>query len=73
MLHPHCSHILQYLDVSVFSPLKRVLAAETDAVARLDAGRVSCIEWTQMYIQTREKAFNAANIKSGWRNTRLKP
>lgn len=37
----YCSHILQPLDVSVFSPLKRALAAETDAVARLDASRVS--------------------------------
>lgn len=40
----HCSHILQPLDVSVFSLLKRALAAETDSVARLDAGRVSRVE-----------------------------
>ncbi|KAM0711415.1 hypothetical protein Q7P35_002155 [Cladosporium inversicolor] len=73
ILPPHCSHILQPLDVSVFSPLKRALAAETDAVARLDAGRVSRVEWTQMYIRAREKAFTAANIKSGWRNTGLEP
>lgn len=46
ILSPHCSHILQPLDVSVFSPLKRTLAAETDAVTRLDAGRVSRVDWT---------------------------
>jgi hypothetical protein len=73
ILPPHCSHILQPLDVSVFSPLKRALAAETDAVARLDAGRVSRVEWTQMYIRARDKAFTGANIKSGWRNTGLEP
>lgn len=73
ILPHHCSHILQSLDVSVFSPLKRALAAETDAVARLDAGRVSRVEWTQMYIRAREKAFTAANIKSGWRSTGLEP
>lgn len=73
ILPPHCSHVLQPLDVSVFSPLKRALAAETDAVARLDAGRVSRIEWTQMYIRARDKAFTATNIKSGWRNTGLEP
>jgi hypothetical protein len=26
-----------------------------------------------MYIRAREKAFTAANIKSGWRNTGLEP
>lgn len=73
ILPPHCSHILQPLDLSIFSPLKRALAAETDAVVRLDAGRVSRVERTQMYIRAREKAFTAANIKSGWRNTGLEP
>jgi hypothetical protein len=51
--------------VSIFSPLKRGLATETDAVARLDAGWVSLAEWTQTYIR--------ANIKSGWQNTELEP
>jgi hypothetical protein len=46
ILPPYCLYILQPLDVSVFSPLKRALAAEIDAVARLDAGRVSRVEWT---------------------------
>ncbi|KAM0706169.1 hypothetical protein Q7P35_006718 [Cladosporium inversicolor] len=59
--------------VSVFSPLKRALAAEIDAVARLDASRVSRVELTQMYIRARDKAFTATNIKSGWRNTGLEP
>jgi hypothetical protein len=73
ILSSHCSHILQPLDVSVFSSLERALAAETDAVARLDASRVSRVEWTQIYIQAREKAFTIANIKSRWRNTGLEP
>lgn len=73
ILPPHCSHTLQPLDVSVFSPLKRALAAETDSVDRLDAGRVSRVEWTKMYIQAREKALTASNIRSGWRNTGLEP
>jgi hypothetical protein len=30
---PHCSHILQPLDVSVFSPLERALAVQTDTIA----------------------------------------
>jgi hypothetical protein len=48
VLPPQCSHVLQPLDVSVFAPLKRALARETDSVARLDPGRVACTKWTQM-------------------------
>ena len=39
ILPPHCSHVLQPLDVSIFSPLKKALAAETDKVTSLDPGR----------------------------------
>ena len=73
ILPPHCSHVLQPLDVGVFSPLKRALAAETDAVSRLDAGRIKRAEWTDMYIRARQRAVTAANIKSGWRATGLAP
>ena len=31
ILPPHCSHVLQPLDVGVFAPLKRALTSETDA------------------------------------------
>lgn len=53
ILPPHCSHVLQPLDVGVFSPLKRALATETDAVSRLDLGRIKRVEWTEMYIRVR--------------------
>lgn len=43
-LPSHCSHVLQPPDVSVFSSLKRALAAETDAEARLDASRMSRVD-----------------------------
>jgi hypothetical protein len=73
ILPPHCSHVLQPLDVSVFSPSKRALATETDSVARLDARRVAQVEWTRMYICARGKAFTASNIRSGRRSTGLEP
>jgi hypothetical protein len=65
--------MLQPLDVSVFSPLKRALAAETDAVSRLDSGRLQKVEWTKMYIRARERALTTANIVSGWKATGLEP
>jgi len=44
ILPPHTSYVLQPLDVSVFSPLKRALAVETDAASRPDPGRISRAE-----------------------------
>lgn len=73
ILPPHCSHVLQPLDVGVFSPLKRALAVETDVVSRLDSGRLKRVEWTEMYIRARQRALTVSNIKSGWRATGLGP
>jgi len=73
ILPPHCSHVLQPLDVSIFSPLKKALAAETDKVTSLDPGHQSRVEWTEAYIRAREKAITEANIQSGWKATGLWP
>lgn len=73
ILPPHCSHILQPLDVSVFSPLKRALAVETDAISRLDSGRIPHTEWVEMYIRARQRAIISANILAGWKATGLSP
>ena len=53
ILPPYTSHILQPLDVSVFAPLKRALAHETDALSRHNSGRISKVEWTEMFIRAR--------------------
>ena len=71
ILPPHISHVLQPLDVSVFSLLKRALATETDAASRVDAGRIARSEWTRMYIRAREIALRELNITSGFRATGL--
>jgi hypothetical protein len=73
IMPPHTSHKLQPLDVSVFSPLKRALAAETDAASRVDSGRIQRVDWTTMYIRARERALISANIQSGWKATGLEP
>ena len=71
ILLPHTSHVLQPLDVSVFSPLKRALAVKTDAASRLDTGRISRSKWTRMYIYARQSAFSSLNILSGFKATGL--
>jgi hypothetical protein len=73
ILPPHTSHILQPLDISVFAPLKRALAYETDQTSRLDSSRISRVHWTEMYIRARAKAFSSDNIRSGWKSAGLMP
>jgi len=67
----HTLHILQLLDVSVFSLLKRALAVETNTASRLDAGRITRSEWTRMYISAREAALRPSNITNRFKATGL--
>jgi hypothetical protein len=73
ILPPYTSYVLQPLDVSVFSPLKRALAAETDAASRLYVGRIARSEWTRMYIRARGSTLRHSNITSGFKATGLWP
>lgn len=73
IMPPHCSHLLQPLDVGVFSAFKRAHANETDAVSRHSSQRISRVEWMQMFIRARRKAITSANVLSGWRGAGLVP
>ena len=73
ILPPHCSHILQPLDVGMFAPLKRALASETNAALQLNSGRISRAKWVEMYIRTRAKALTTTIVLAGWRGAGLVP
>ena len=73
ILPPHTSHLTQPLDVGIFGPLKRALAQETDSASQLDCGRMARVEWTEMYINARNRAFSVSNILAGWRGAGLWP
>lgn len=73
IMPPHCSHLLQPLDVGVFSAFKRAHGSETDAVSRLSTQRIKRPEWLQMFMRSREKALTSSNIRAGWRGTGLMP
>ena len=60
----HCLHLFQFLDVSVFAPLKHALNKKTDAVNQYDLNCISCIFWVKMYIKTHIKIFFTENLKA---------
>jgi hypothetical protein len=73
VLPPHTSHILQLLDVGVFSPLKRALSAEIEKLFRLDTRRILRVEWTEAYITARNRAFIPRSIESSFRASGIYP
>jgi hypothetical protein len=73
VLPPHTSHILQPLDVGVFSPLKRALSTEIEKLFRLDTRRIPRIEWTEAYITARNRAFIPRSIESSFRASGIYP
>jgi hypothetical protein len=73
VLPPHTSHILQPLDVGVFSPLKRALSTEIEKLFRLDTRRIPRIEWTEAYITARSRAFIPRSIESSFRASGIYP
>jgi hypothetical protein len=65
IMPPHCSHILQPLDVGVFSAFKRFHAIETHALAQLSSQRIPRAEWIELLSRAREKALSKENILGG--------
>jgi DDE superfamily endonuclease/Tc5 transposase DNA-binding domain len=73
LLLPHSSHLLQPLDVGVFSPLKCVVSADLDRLIRAGVARLEKVEWVESYIRARPKAITEKNIQAGWRHSGLIP
>jgi hypothetical protein len=73
IMPPHCSHLLQPLDVGVFAAFKRAHSNETDATSRLSTQRISRLEWMEIFIRARAKAVKLDNILGGWRGAGLVP
>lgn len=70
LLVPHTSHIMQPLDVGVFSHMKRAMAQQTDRIGGLvGAGRMAKDEWCWGLSVAREKGGTSEHIKMGFRAT----
>jgi len=73
-LPPHTSHVLQPLDLSVFSPLKHYYRKQVGFLSLLtDSSPVGKQNFLLCYQRAREQALTASNIKGGWKATGLWP
>jgi hypothetical protein len=70
---PHSSHLLQPLDVGVFSPLKAAYRAEIERMMRYQIHHITKLEFLPCLKVAFDKAFTTNNIKSGFRATGLVP
>jgi len=73
VLPPHTSHLLQPLDVGVFSPLKNALTAQIKRYIGTGIARLQKAEWLSSYIKARSLAITQTNIMSAWRGAGLWP
>ena len=70
---PHTSHLLQPLDVSCFSPLKRAYGREVEELARQSLHHVDKTDFLTVYTRIRPTVFTQQNIQAGFRATGLIP
>ena len=73
LLPPHSSHLLQPLDVGVFSPLKRAVSTQISRFIRNGVTRIQKVEWLEKFIEARGHGITKENIISGWRGVGLFP
>jgi hypothetical protein len=73
ILPPHSSHLTQPLDVGIFGPLKRVMAAKIDPLLRTGVANVQKWEWLEAFIKAHQQVFKPRNILGGFRGTGIAP
>ncbi len=73
-LPAHTSHVLQPLDLTVFSALKRAYRKELQKLSSLiDSTPIGKRNFLICYQKARQESITSSNIKAGWRTTGLWP
>src|SRR5437773_8833756 len=73
-LPPHSSHVLQPLDVGVFSALKRAYRRYLADLAMLtDSSPIGKLNFLRCYVKARTDGISENNIKAGFRGTGIWP
>jgi hypothetical protein len=69
----YTSHILQPLDVSCFSPLKKVYGSQIENKMRLGINHITKEEFLPAFFAAYQQTITVENITSGFRATGLAP
>jgi hypothetical protein len=69
----HSSHLLQPLNISYFSVLKRSYGRLIENQMRLSINHISKVDFLSVYPQARSEAFRTLNIQNGFMATGLVP
>ncbi|MBD4413537.1 hypothetical protein GUG95_20060, partial [Xanthomonas citri pv. citri] len=70
---PHSSHLLQPLDVALYSPLKRAYGDEINLFIRASINHITKSEFFLAFKAAHNKTFTAENIKSAFRGAGISP
>jgi hypothetical protein len=70
---PHSSHLLQPLDISCFSPLKRAYSREIKSLIRNHINHVTKLEFLPAVKAAYNQSFTPANIRSAFQGAGLVP
>jgi hypothetical protein len=69
----HTSHILQPLDISCFSPLKKAYGSQVENKMRLSINHITKEEFLPAFFTAYQQIMTTRNITSGFRATGLAP
>jgi hypothetical protein len=69
----HTSHILQPLDVSCFSPLKKAYGSQIENKMRLSINHITKEEFLPAFSTAHQQTITVETISSGFRATGLVP
>ena len=73
LLVPHSSHMTQPLDVAIFGPLKKAMAAELHGLIQTEVARIQKAEWLSAYTKAHARTFTSWNIHSAFSGAGLIP
>lgn len=72
-LPPHSTHILQPLDVGIFSPLAKAYKKRVYDISMYGAVSVTKVQFLTLLYEARTEAFTKSNITGAWKGTGLIP
>jgi DDE superfamily endonuclease len=72
-LPPHSTHVLQPLDVGIFSPLAKAYKTHIQQHSVFGAERITNEQFLKFFQLARQEAISLGNIASAWRAAGLKP